>query len=64
MKIERDQVKILSGVRDGLTLGSPIGLWIENRDWVHWQGLFDPSSDKVWEILSVPHRDMPTWPVG
>ena len=61
MKIERDQVKILSGVRDGLTLGSPIGLWIENRDWVHWQGLFDPSSDKVWEIFTRPrpgHADL------
>ena len=37
MKIETDQVQILSGVRHGLTLGSPICLAIENRDWKNWQ---------------------------
>jgi chorismate synthase len=36
MKIERDQAEILSGVRHGLTLGSPIALWIKNRDWPNW----------------------------
>ena len=36
MKIERDQVEILSGVRHGLTLGSPIALTIQNRDWANW----------------------------
>lgn len=35
-KIERDEVKILSGVRHGKTLGSPIALLIENKDWQHW----------------------------
>jgi chorismate synthase len=35
-KIERDEVKILSGVRHGKTLGSPVALLIENRDWQHW----------------------------
>ena len=37
MKIETDTVEILSGVRHGKTLGSPIALSIENRDFVHWQ---------------------------
>ena len=37
MKIERDAAEILSGVRHGRTLGSPITLRIENRDWVNWQ---------------------------
>ncbi len=37
MKIERDQVTILSGVRFGETLGSPITLQIANRDWENWQ---------------------------
>jgi len=37
MKIESDAVEILSGVRHGATLGSPIALTIENRDFVHWQ---------------------------
>jgi chorismate synthase len=36
-KIEKDEVQILSGVRHGQTLGSPIALTIENRDFVHWQ---------------------------
>ncbi len=37
MKIERDQIETLSGVRHGHTLGAPITLRIENRDWVNWQ---------------------------
>ncbi len=36
MKIEKDKVKILSGVRFGYTLGSPITLMIENKDWENW----------------------------
>ena len=37
MKIETDTIEFLSGVRHGKTLGSPIALKIENRDFVHWQ---------------------------
>lgn len=37
MKIEHDTVEIVSGVRKGKTLGSPIGLLIQNRDWENWQ---------------------------
>jgi chorismate synthase len=36
MKIERDHAEILNGVRHGLTLGSPITLLIENKDWANW----------------------------
>src|SRR6476469_8124666 len=36
MKIEQDEGQILSGVRHGLTLGSPIALMIENKDWANW----------------------------
>ncbi|HEX8557690.1 MAG TPA: chorismate synthase [Pyrinomonadaceae bacterium] len=36
MKIERDRVEILSGVRHGRTLGSPVALRIENKDWKNW----------------------------
>jgi chorismate synthase len=36
MKIEQDRAEILSGVRHGLTLGSPVALQIENRDWKNW----------------------------
>ncbi|MFE7062426.1 chorismate synthase [Sutcliffiella sp. NPDC057660] len=36
MQIEKDTVEILSGVRHGYTLGSPITLVVENNDWKHW----------------------------
>jgi chorismate synthase len=37
MKIEHDQAHISSGVRWGVTLGSPITLTIQNRDWENWK---------------------------
>ena len=37
MKIERDQAHLSSGVRWGMTLGSPITLTIQNRDWENWK---------------------------
>src|SRR6202041_4174743 len=40
MKIERDSAHILSGVRHGSTIGSPIALQLENRDWKNWQETF------------------------
>jgi len=44
MKIEKDRVRILSGMRQGLTLGSPIACLIENRDWPNWRKIMDPHS--------------------
>lgn len=43
MKIESDHAEILSGVRAGATLGSPIALLIRNRDWTNWQEIMDPA---------------------
>jgi chorismate synthase len=37
MKIEHDHAEIMAGVRHGLTLGSPISLFIQNRDWENWR---------------------------
>ncbi len=37
MKIEKDKAQIFSGVRFGKTLGSPIALIVENKDWKNWQ---------------------------
>lgn len=45
MKIETDKVKILSGVRHGKSIGSPICLEIENKDWQNW--LIPMSSEPV-----------------
>ncbi len=39
MKVERDTVEIVSGVRNGATLGSPISLVVKNRDWENWQSV-------------------------
>jgi len=38
-KIEHDEARIVSGVRGGRTLGSPITLEISNRDWENWQAV-------------------------
>jgi len=43
MKIESDHAEILSGVRAGETLGSPIAMLIHNRDWKNWQEIMDPA---------------------
>jgi chorismate synthase len=37
MKIEKDAMRFLSGVRHGKTLGSPVTMYIENLDWVNWE---------------------------
>ncbi|GIX06823.1 MAG: hypothetical protein KatS3mg115_1226 [Candidatus Poribacteria bacterium] len=42
MKIERDHVELLSGVRGGVTLGSPIALWVQNRDYENWEAVMSP----------------------
>ncbi|MDT2658423.1 chorismate synthase [Enterococcus hulanensis] len=49
MKIEKDQVRITSGVRHGKTLGSPITMIVENRDWKNWQ--------KVMSVEAVAEKD-------
>ncbi len=42
MKIEADRVRIVSGVRHGRTLGSPITLILENKDWRNWEAIMSP----------------------
>src|SRR3954468_513178 len=43
MQIEKDAVEILSGVRGGQSIGSPIGVLIQNRDWKNWGEIMDPA---------------------
>jgi chorismate synthase len=43
MKIEQDRVEILSGLVEGKTIGSPLGLMIKNKDWENWQDKKYPS---------------------
>jgi chorismate synthase len=43
MQIESDRVEILSGLRAGETIGSPIAMVIRNRDWRNWEEIMDPA---------------------
>lgn len=36
MQIEKDEVRIVGGVRHGKTTGAPVALVVENKDWAHW----------------------------
>lgn len=50
MNIETDEIRILAGVRFGKTMGSPIGLIIDNRDWRSWSEIMsveEPSDEAV-----------------
>jgi chorismate synthase len=47
MKIEKDTVEILSGVRFGITLGSPITLIIRNKDWENWTDIMAIERDPI-----------------
>jgi chorismate synthase len=42
MKIEKDEARVTSGIRWGETLGSPVTLVIENRDWKNWSRKMSP----------------------
>ena len=47
MKIEQDRVEILSGVRHGLTLGSPLAVMIENKDWPNWNEVMSAEAREI-----------------
>jgi chorismate synthase len=62
MKIETDTAEILSGIRFGKTLGSPISLLIRNRDWENWteKMSYEPVKNKP-EQITIPrpgHADL------
>lgn len=54
MKIERDKVELLSGVAKGLTIGAPIALRIENKDWANWKDRDVPP----WTVPRPGHADL------
>lgn len=63
MQIEKDQVKILSGVRFGKTTGAPITLVIENKDYKHWTKIMsvNPADENDDKRVSKPrpgHADL------
>lgn len=63
MEIETDRAHILSGVRNGLTLGSPISMTIENKDWVNWSDVMtiEATDNEVERVTRIRpgHADLP-----
>ena len=64
MLIEKDRVEILSGVRWGETLGSPVTLCVKNSDWANWQEKMSSRAEHRDESLRVTrprpgHADLP-----
>ena len=64
-KIEKDRVEFLAGVRHGQTIGAPIALRIENRDWANWEKALSveelPNSESAERRLTAPrpgHADL------
>ncbi len=61
MSIEKDRVDVLSGVRAGYTIGSPVSLYIENKDWDHWQEVMSPFHVSGARVVTMPrpgHADL------
>lgn len=64
MKIETDTAEITAGVRHGKSLGSPLALWVANRDWKNWQEEMNPAPGdfdlkRVVECPRPGHADLP-----
>jgi chorismate synthase len=59
MKIEKDAVRILGGVRHGKTLGSPISLMVPNRDWENWKVTMAPEAAAALESPERPPMSRP-----
>lgn len=61
MKIERDRAEVLSGVRFGETLGSPITLRVTNADWVNWEAKMAAFGEQTGPAVTAPrpgHADL------
>ncbi|WP_031514928.1 chorismate synthase [Desulfofalx alkaliphila] len=63
MQIEKDTVNFISGVRGGLTLGSPVTMQIENKDYVNWSNIMasGPEADTSQRVVTRPrpgHADL------
>ena len=63
MRIERDTAHVLSGVRHGRTIGSPVAMTLANRDWKNWEELLpveagDPAKHKAVASPRPGHADL------
>jgi len=64
-KIEKDRVEALAGIRHGRTIGAPIALRLENKDWVNWEKALPvedvPGTEEARRPLTAPrpgHADL------
>ena len=68
MKIERDRIEWLAGVRAGETLGSPVAMLIRNRDWANWADVMGRRGGgrratlRRRRVTRPRARATPTWP--
>jgi len=63
MKIERDRAHIISGVRQVITIGSPVSIMLENKDWTNWQEALpvaegDPDKHRSVNVPRPGHADL------
>ena len=61
MKIETDRAEILSGVRGGFSIGSPICIKIENKDWENWENIMGSEEALNLRVVDSPrpgHADL------
>jgi chorismate synthase len=63
MRIEQDRVEFLSGVRKGKTLGTPVSLFIPNKDWENWKAIMaaEPGPPVLEKVVTRPrpgHADL------
>ncbi len=61
MKLEKDELEILGGIRFGKTLGSPVAILIRNTEWPKWQSEMSPEPGKSRRELTAPrpgHADL------
>ncbi|MGD9822640.1 MAG: chorismate synthase, partial [Aminobacteriaceae bacterium] len=50
--VERDELTLWGGIRNGLTTGGPVGISIDNAEWEHWDGVMNP-----WSISPAADRE-------
>jgi chorismate synthase len=62
MKLERDRAEVISGLRYGKTIGAPLAILIENKDWPNWQEIMAvEASSSISEPITAPrpgHADL------